>query len=425
MPCTPSKTPSLFALADCNNFFASCERIFNPKLNGRPVIVLSNNDGCVVARSNEAKALGIGMGAPYFKCEEIIKRHRVHVYSANFVLYGDISNRVMSTLAGAVPQMEIYSIDEAFLYFEGFADPYAQALAIRRQVKRDVGMPVSIGVSLTKTLAKVANHIAKKKTVEGVFCMIEKQEIDHWLSQTPVEEIWGIGRQKAELLTRHGVVNALQLTRMPDGWIKDKLTVVSLKTVMELRGIPCLELEEVLPDKKAITTSRTFGREVKSLDGLEEAVSAYISLAAEKLRSQRSICGYLQVYVMTNRFKQGQFYANSAGCNLLPPTAYTPDLIRSAKLLVKKIYRAGYAYKKAGVILSHLKDGRGGQGFLFEESYPDSRKERLMKTVDAFNNRTNSGKIFLAAEGISQPWYMNQTHRSKRFTTRWDEMMEI
>ncbi len=415
----------LFALVDCNNFFASCERIFNPKLRGKPVVVLSNNDGCVIARSNEAKAAGIRMGEPYFKCQQLIASHDVHVYSANFVLYGDISNRVMSTLAQYTPEMEVYSIDEAFLSLDGLCEnPYDYVKSIREQVKRNTGMPVSVGVSLTKTLAKVANHAAKKHSQEGVFCLADENEIDQWLEKTDVGDVWGIGRQKSEFLKRHGIENALQLKNAPDSFIKQYLTVVSLKTVWELRGIPCLDLEETVPDKKAITTSRTFGREVSTLEELTEAAAAYIGLAAEKLRSQDSVCGHLQVYAMTNRFK-GQFYANSAGIDVTPPTAHTPTLITAASKLVKEIYRSGHSYKKAGVILSHLQMESKTQGFLFEEIYHNSRKQRLMKTMDRVNEKAGSARIFMAAEGIKQPWYMNQSHKSKRFTTSWRDLLEI
>jgi DNA polymerase V len=415
--------PKLFALLDCNNFFVSCERVFNPGLRGKPVVVLSNNDGCVVARSNEAKAVGIGMGEPLFKCQDLIKRNKVFVYSANFCLYGDLSGRVMQTAAEFTDDLEIYSIDEAFLSLEGIRDPYDHALLIRNTIHKDTGMPVSMGIAATKTLAKVANRIAKKQGLP-VFCLTTQEIIDRELKNTEVEDIWGIGHQKSDFLKRQGIYNAFQLKSMPDSWIKDNLTVISLKTVWELRGTACLESQDNRDDKKAITTSRTFGKEVRTLEELETAVAAYIANAAEKLREQSSICGYLQVYVTTNRFKDG-YYGNSAGMHLLPATAYTPDLIASAKKVLKSIYRSGYSYKKVGVILSHLQPQDADQKLLFDQTYFQSSKHKLMQVVDAINATTNRGKIFTAAEGLDQWKWYNQSFQSKRFTTRWDELLEI
>jgi len=416
----------LFALADCNNFYASCERVFNPSLRGKPVVVLSNNDGCVIARSNEAKAVGIEMGIPIFKCQDLVARHNVQVLSANFVLYGCMSDRVMNTLAQYTSALDIYSIDEAFLELNGLnEDPYKYIQSIRERVRRDTGMPISIGIASTKTLAKLANLIAKKHCPEGVFCLIEQKGIDHWLEKTLVGQVWGIGAQKTEWLKRQGIENALQLRNMPDEWIKKNLTVVSLKTVWELRGTSCLPLEDIQPDKKAIGTSRTFGCEVSSLEDVSEAIAAYIGKAAEKLREQKSVCGYVQVFLETNRFKEGRFYSNSAGVDITPPTAHTPELITAAKKLVERVYRPGYHYKRAGVLLTNLQQEATPQEYLFDEIYHNSRSQRLMKIVDGYNRTANHGKIFMAAEGVHQPWYMKQAHRSKRFTTRWDELLEI
>lgn len=414
----------LFALLDCNNFFVSCERVFNPSLRNKPVVVLSTNDGCVIARSNEAKAIGVPMGAPFFKCRDLLERQGVAVYSANFPLYGDLSGRVMQTASEFTPELEIYSIDEAFLHLENVADPYNYVKSIRETIRRNTGMPVSIGVAATKTLAKAANYIAKKHTMEGVFCLLDGKTIDHWLRATPVEGIWGIGAHKADFLKRQGIMTALQLKDMPDTWIKQNLTVISLKTVWELRGIPCLESQDNAIEKRAITTSRTFAREATSLDELSEPIAAYIANASEKLRSQKSVCGYVQVYMTTNRFKQDKYYANAAGMDLTPPTAYTPDLIAIAHKLVQSIYKPGYGYKKAGVVLSNLQPQSSTQDFLFEPTYNASRKQRLMDIMDRWNNRCNTAKVFLAAEGLGQDWY-NEAYKSRRFTTRWDELLEI
>ncbi len=421
------KVQQIFALVDCNNFYASCERVFNPSLQHKPVVVLSNNDGCVIARSNEAKAIGIAMGAPIFKCQDLVKRHQVQVYSANFVLYGDMSTRVMRHLSQFSPSMEIYSIDEAFLSFQGMGQDNLDAYAakMRAEVKQNTGISVSVGIATTKTLAKLANRIAKKHMPQGVFSLLDEGIINAWLQKTDVADIWGIGAEKSQFLKRNGIETAFQLKNVPDEWIKRHLTVISHKTVLELRGVSCLALDETTPDKKAIATTRSFGYEVNSLDELDEAIAAYTAKAAEKLRDQNSLCGYLQVFVQSNPFKKGSYYANCASIHLNPPTADTSKLITKAKDLLKRIYRNDFAYKKAGVILTNLSAQEQSQDYLFDESYHNSPKQRLMQTIDAHNRQSNSGKLFWAAEGVEQPWFMRQTHKSRRFTTRWDELLEI
>lgn len=417
----------VFALVDCNSFYVSCERAFNPALKNKPVVVLSNNDGCAISRSQEAKDVGIAMGAPIFKCEELVKRHDVKVFSANFVLYGDMSGRVMSVLSSFTPNLEIYSIDEAFLSLEGFENygylPYGRK--IRSAVKEQTGIPVSVGIAPTKTLAKVANHIAKgNPRMGGVFCFTDEKDIDHWLEKTPVREIWGIGHEKALFLNRHGITNALQLKNAPEEWIKKHLTVMTLRTVMELGGTPTITFEEIQPNKKAIVTSRTFGHEVNSLDEMEEAISAYVSKALEKVRYQGSVAGYIQVFIETNPFK-GRYYRNSASIDITPPTAYTPQLVGIAKRLLSKIYKQGYRYKSCGVMLTNFSDESLAQQDLFEPVYAQSTNQRLMKVLDGHNRSGNSGQLFFAAEGLGKPWYMKQSHKSKRYTTRWDELLEI
>lgn len=418
----------VFALVDCNSFYVSCEKVFNPAVRNKPVVVLSNNDGCAISRSQEAKAAGVAMGAPIFKCRDLVRKHGIEVFSANFVLYGDMSNRVMAVLGQFTPNLEVYSIDEAFLSLQGF-EHYGlegHGRQIRASVYKQTGIPVSIGVAPTKTLAKIANHYAKDHPeTRGVFCLMERDAIDHYLSLTPVREIWGIGKEKAGFLERNGIKNALELKNAPDEWIKRHLTVVTLRTVWELRGTPCLSLEEVRPDKKAIATTRTFGHEVGSFDEMEEAVAAYISRSAEKLRGQRSLAGHVQVYVETNPFKDAPYYRNSAGTVVSPPTAYTPRLIAAAKGLLKRVYREGLKYKSCGVFLMDLCPQTNGQEYIFDEKYQGSPRQRLMEVMDRHNRRTNTGKLFLAAEGLGKPWFMKQAHRSKRFTTRWDELLEI
>lgn len=421
-------TNKIFALVDCNSFYVSCERVFDPVVRFKPVVVLSNNDGCAISRSNEAKAVGIAMGAPIFKCRDIVQQHDVKVFSANFVLYGDMSGRVMSVLSQFTPNMEIYSIDEAFLSLDGFEhlglEPYARQ--IRAEVKKQTGIPTSVGVSPTKTLSKIANHYAKDHPeTGGVFCLMDEGTNGRILSQTPAGEVWGIGREKAQFLARHGIQTALQLKNAPDEWIKKHLTIVTLRTVWELRGTSCLSLEETVPDKKAIATTRTFGYEVTRLDEMQEAVAAYVSRSAEKLRRQRSVAGFLQVYVETNPFKNAPYYRNSAGASIYPLSADTPSLIEIAKRALKRIYKEGLRYKSCGVILSNLCSEANEQDYLFEEKYQGSKRQRLMDVMDRYNRTTDSGKIFIASEGAGKPWFMRQAHRSRRFTTRWDELLEI
>jgi DNA polymerase V len=421
-------TQKLFALVDCNNFYASCERVFAPRLNKKPVVVLSNNDGCAIARSQEAKAAGIRMGHPIFQCQDLVKKHDITVFSANFVLYGDMSQRVMQTLSAFSPEMEIYSIDEAFLVLDGaaVADPDATARQIRTIVQQRTGLPVSVGIGPTKTLAKVANHIAKRKMrSQGYYVLTDRKQTDTWLNKTPVEKIWGIGGRRAKWLHYHGIENAYQLMQMPDAWLKKYMMVTGLRTVWELRGVPCLPLEQVPPVKKAIGTSRSFGYRVTRYAEMEEAVAAYTARTAEKLRKQKTLAGFIQVYVETDCFKPDDYYENSAGCYVDPPTAYTPHLVQHAQQLLAAIYRPGLEYKKAGVLLTHFMAERQEQQHFLEDAEEQSRQRRLMAAVDAYNRKTNSGKILFASEGLGKPWYMRQTRKSRRYTTRWDELLEI
>ena len=317
----------VFALVDCNNFYVSCERVFNPKLEGKPVIVLSNNDGCAVARSEEAKEF-IPMGAPAFKYEDIIKKHNIAVYSSNYTLYSDMSERVMTILGQFTPELEIYSIDEAFLNPTGFThvDLTEYAKKIRARVKKWTGIPVSIGIGTSKTLAVIANKLAKKNQMCGsVFDITNHSRQDDFLQSVDVEYIWGVGRQYTKFLKRHGIHTAFDLKNAPDHWIKKYMTIVGLRTVWELRGISCIELEEVSEPNKQIIRYRSFGKPVESLEKLKEAISVYATRAGDKLRQQQSVTSYLSVFLETNRFKPDEpQYANSSGCYLHEPTAYTP-----------------------------------------------------------------------------------------------------
>ena len=417
----------LFALVDCNSFYVSCERVFAPSLKAKPVVVLSNNDGCVISRSNEAKAAGVGMGAPLFKCQELIKTHGIKVFSANFVLYGDMSNRVMSVLSQFTPHLEVYSIDEAFLSLDGLKDTQLEehGRQIRISVKKQTGLPVCVGVAPTKTLAKIANHIAKGHAeTEGVFHLTDENIIERWLKATPVREVWGIGRNKAAFLQENGIMTAWELRNAPDDWIKKHLTVVTLRTVWELRGTSCFSLEEVQPDKQAIATTRSFGYRVTELSEMLEAISAYTSKSAEKLRRQGSVAGFVQVYVETGRHGSQPYYYNSAGAEL-SPTGDTSRLIRTSQTLVQRIFRPGLLYKSCGVFLMNLMPADNEQGGLFEEKYDGSSKQNLMAAVDEYNRKAGRGKIFMAANGLGKPWSMKQAYKSKMFTTRWDELLEV
>lgn len=416
---------TIFALVDCNNFYVSCERVFNPKLEEKPVIVLSNNDGCVVARSDEVKALGVKMGIPVFKCKDLIKKHRIHVYSSNYALYGDMSQRVMDTLAQFTPDLEIYSIDEAFLSLSGFTSLNLTQYGkhIKNTIKKWTGIPVSIGIGPTKTLAKIANHIAKKNPqFEGVFDITEHPQIDVLLDSIEVADVWGIGYQYSQFLNQNGIYTALQLKNAPDKWIKKHLTVVGLRTVDELRGISCIPLEQVAPPKKGIISSRSFGRPVETLPELKEAVATYVSRAAEKLRSQKSVASCVHVFLTTNRFKDEPQYSNYATFWLPIPTAYTPDLIHYAHQNLGKMFKPGYRYKKAGIMLTGILSQQQVQLNLITPSYHPSREKILMKTIDQINARWGSDTVKYAVAGIQRLWKMRQSKKSPRFTTHWKEI---
>ncbi len=423
-----------FGLVDCNNFYVSCERVFNPRLEERPVVVLSNNDGCIIARSNESKALGFKMGQPFFQARPLILKHDVAVYSSNYTLYADFSSRVMNVLASFGHDLEIYSIDEAFLTLDGLADP-ADRLRLARQmretVKRWTGIPVSVGFGPTKTLAKLANERAKKDPqYEGILDLatLSERAQDELLASLDVAVVWGIGSRRAEFLRQHGILSVFDLKWADDQWIKQHLTIVGLRTVYELRGISCLPLEGVPPPRKAIASSKSFGSPVESLAELREAVASYVSRAAEKLRSQGSQAGHLNVFIRTSHFsKTGQPYANSASIALPTPTAYTPHLVSYALHGLESIYRPGYSYAKAGIMLTDITPASAAQLDLWGEATPHSlaRQERLMTALDGINRRWGRGTLRLGAAGIAQPWQARHANVSARSTTRWDELLTV
>jgi len=416
--------PPVFALVDCNNFYASCERVFQPKLAGQPIVVLSNNDGCVVARSNEAKALGIAMGVPEFQIRPLLHAHHVQVFSSNYTLYGDLSQRVMETLEQFSPELEIYSIDESFLSLTGFErrnlTDYGRA--IRKTVKQWTGIPVSVGIAETKTLAKIANRIAKRTPdTDGVFDLLACPDRDALLGRVAVEDVWGIGPSSARLLTQHGITTAWQLRQAEEHWIRRHMGVVGLRLVAELRGHSCLDLESCPAPKQGITCSRAFGRAISTLAEMEEAVSSYVSRAAEKLRGEGLAATVLTVFVMTNEFTDAPQYRNSVTCSLPVGTDATSELIRSALRGLRTIYRDGYQYKKAGVMCTALVPAGQVQPDLFDRQ-DRPRSKRLMAALDAVNDRWGAGTLAYASGGLTKAWQTQYHHRSPAYTTNWNEL---
>ncbi|PSJ15843.1 Y-family DNA polymerase [Nitrosomonas supralitoralis] len=416
------------ALIDVNNFYVSCERIFNPKLEGKPVIVLSNNDGCAVARSNEAKALGVKMGQPWFQFKDLAQKHRIIAYSSNYTLYDDMSKRVMNILSTFSPNQEVYSIDECFLDLTGFGNLLESGQNMRETIKKFLGLPVCVGIGATKTLSKLANYIAKKyPKLDGV-CNLNDMtpfQQDIWFKRIKVGEIWGVGRRLAPKLNQYGIETVYDLKQASSTTMRNKFSVVMEKIIRELNGISCIDLEEVTPPKKEIVCSRSFGIKITSLTDLEEAVSLYISRASEKLRRQHSYTGSISVFINTSRFsKPKDNYFNVIRIPLPTQSASTIVLTKAAIWGLRKIYRHGYKYQKAGVILSNLVDTEIRQTDLFGLS-PISNRYQLMKVVDNINDRMGKGSIWLASQGIKQSWSMRRENVSQNYTTDWDELLCI
>lgn len=414
-----------FALVDCNNFYVSCERIFNPKLAARPVVVLSNNDGCVIARSEEAKAVGIRMGQPVFECRGLILKHGVYVYSSNYSLYGDISRRIMDVLRLSCPDVEAYSIDEAFLNLAGMpGSPEEYCREIRKRVKKWVGVPVSIGIGPTKTLAKAGARIAKKSAdAQGVFDTTDCAE--DILSSIDVEDVWGIGRRYARMLRSKGILTGLSLSRVNDEWARKHLTVSGLRTVFELRGVSCIPLDEAEPPARSIICSRSFGRKVYHIDELHEAAAAYTARAAEKLRLKISAASFIQVMLIEFPFNEGFPATHIASMEIPTATAYTPELIRYAKALLSRIYRKGPAYRKVGIMLAGIVPRGQVQSNLFHESREGPKELSLMETLDRINARFGRGTLRFAAAGFERPWWMRQARKSPLFTTSWSDLPRV
>jgi len=415
----------MIALVDCNNFYASCERVFNPQMRNKPLVVLSNNDGCVIARSNEAKALGIKMGEPAFKLKELIKKKNVSVFSSNFTLYGDMSKRVMSTIREEVKRMEIYSIDESFIDFRGEAKVKEKAVALRQKVLQHTGIPISIGIAPTKTLCKVAGLIAKKHTKTGVFLLNDKKLIERVLKWLPIEELWGIGRKHSVLLKNVGIYTAYDLCNADNSWIKRRMSIVGLRMVKELRGIPCFELEENAKKKKNICTSRSFGEKVSSLEELKESVSSFASDCAYKLRKQKSCASRLSVFITTNPFNpKAKQYKGFTNIKIDTPTNDSIEIVRIALQALKKVYRNGYIYKKAGIIVSDIVPQSQQQLSLFDNL--DREKHRqIMSSIDIINNKMGKDKVRLAVQGHQKRWRLKQERLSPCYSTRINDALTV
>ena len=422
----------MFALVDCNNFYASCERAFRPELRLCPVVVLSNNDGCIIARSEEAKALGIQMGTPEFKCRDLLKKHDVAVFSSNYALYGDMSSRVMRLLGKLAPEIEVYSIDEAFLDLSSFTrfDLTDYAQQIRKTVRLYTGIPVCVGIAPTKTLAKIANRIAKKNPeYKGVCVLATAEEIQAALNRTKVEDIWGIGRQWSKLLQAKRIDTAADLAVASPAWIRKHLHIVGARIQAELQGKSCLPMELVRPAKQSICTSRSFGRNVSTLAELQQAVATFASKCAVKLRKEDSLASLLTVFITTSPFDESNDrYWGTRTAALQHPTQDSIAMLKAAETILAGIFRDGKVYKKAGVMVSGIvpKAASSTTLSLFAEEAPtaDERHGKIMQVMDAINKRYGSGAVRLAAEN-SEAWKPHQERLSPRYSTRWSDIIEV
>lgn len=408
---------------DCNNFYASCERVFNPSLNGKPVVVLSNNDGCVIARSNEAKALGIKMGVPAYQIKDLVDSNQVTAFSSNYTLYGDMSGRVMSMLAELAPELEVYSIDEAFLNMDGIQDLQSLGTKMVNQVTRGTGIPVSLGIAPTKTLAKVANKFAKKYPAYNQLCIIDTDEKRiKALQLTEIGDIWGIGRRQAAKLEQQGVKTAYDFTQLSGAWVRKNMTVVGERTWKELRGISCIDMESAPPAKKQICTSRSFGKMLTDIEPMAEAIATHASTCARKLRKQKSYAMSLMVFIHTNNFREDlpQYWKNTV-VHLPVPSNDTQEIVHYALTALKSIFMQGYQYKKAGVIITEIT--QGAQLGLFDSTNRE-KHERLQQAIDKINGE-HSQRVKLAIQGMGREWKLKQEQLSGRYTTDINQIINI
>lgn len=415
----------MFALVDCNNFYVSCERLFNPKLHNRPVVVLSNNDGCVVSRSNEAKRLGVAMGEPIFKIRDLVRKHNIAVLSSNFALYGDLSARVMSIITHSMPEVSIYSIDEAFIDLTTMArdlDVYSMCVKLAQKIEKCTGIPVSIGIASSKTLAKVANHVAKKQgAAERVFYLDSHQKITDTLKCFKVRDVWGIGRQLEKKLNSMGVNTAAELLLLPQATINNSFNIVMQRTVLELQGESCIALQDNSANKQQIMVSRSFGHRVTILEDLQEALVTYASTACEKLRKQHSVAGGLYVFLHTGLHgAAATVYKNSTYIHLPSSSCDTRTIIHYAKHGLRSLFREGFRYQKVGIILCDLSAAQNRQADLFADNNL-AQSEELMQLMDHINQKLGRGTVQFAAAGLEKHWKMQSGNRSKS-TTTWEEL---
>ena len=415
---------SRIALVDCNSFYVSCERLFNPKIQKKAVVVLSNNDGCVISRSKEAKEIGIKMGEPYFKVKELVKRNKIEVYSSNYALYGDISRRVMKVLKTFSPKVEIYSIDEAFIDLsfmdEKGVEDYGSE--IRSRVLKWTGIPTSVGIACTKTLSKVANHIAKKEKAGVVYL---NENIDEKLKRFPIEDVWGIGKQLSKFYYKNNISNAYDLKNVSNTWVKKGTNVLGAKTAMELRGIPCIDLQIDQVKRKNCCVSRSFGRKVKDINELEESIITHCLNAAEKIRADDQIAKTITVFIRTSPFdKNKKYYSNSKTIDLAIPSSNSIELIKNAIKALTDIYKYGYSYQKAGIILSGLKDANQNDQNLLTPLL-ENKSKKLMKAIDYTNTKYGRYAISIAQAGLSKGWKMRREHSSKIDTASFDSLPKI
>lgn len=421
----------MYALVDCNNFYASCERVFQPQLNGKPVVILSNNDGCVISRSEEAKAAGVPMGAPEFKIRELIKEKNIKMFSSNYPLYGDLSNRVMQILEGFTPNVEIYSIDEAFLNFDGIpiADFHNYGLQIKSRVQKWIGIPTCIGFAPTKALSKVANRIAKKfqQRTQGVYIIDSDEKRIKALKWTKIEDVWGIGRRLTKKMMTHNILTAYDFTKPEhEAWIKKEMGVIGLRLKYELEGKSVLALEPIQEQKKSIATTRSFPKQISDFDDLRERIATFSAVCAEKLRKQKSCCHTIIVMLVIDKHKyQSQKYYFNKAITLPFATNSTLTISNAAIALLKELCSdyEGIKFKKAGVIVTELIDENKKQLQLFEEENP--KHKAIMKAMDYLNTKIGDRKVKLATQNLSLTWNMNQNHLSPRYTTRFNEILEI
>ena len=412
------------ALIDCNSFYVSCERLFNPKIKNTPVVVLSNNDGCVISISTEAKKIGIKMGEPYFKVKDLVKKNNVQIFSSNYSLYGDLSRRVMKVLKGFSDKIEIYSIDEAFIDLSHIKDENIEDYGkkIRERVLKWTGIPTSVGISCTKTLSKVANHVAKKNKTGVIFL---KDNIDDVLKNFDISDIWGVGRQLSKLYIKNGINNAYKLKNISNSWVKKSTNVLGAKTVMELRGIPCINLETEETKRKSCCVSRSFGRKVESLNKLKESITTHCLNAAEKIRNDNQTTKSITVFIRTSPFdKNRKYYSNSLTIDLPVATNNSLELVKVAIEGLKKIYKYGYFYQKAGVILSKLSEA-GEKNLNLLTPILENKSQTLMKAIDVTNAKYGRNVISVAQAGINNSWKMRREHSSKIDTASFDSLPKI